>query len=67
MFTSLIRDRTQVKIYYLKEQGSITGTITHFFQDFGVIKIDTQNLVIPLSLICKIEILENEETCYPKR
>lgn len=59
MFEKLIRDETKVNIYYGNEQTFISGVITEYFEEYDLIRIYTQGIILPIKCITKIEILED--------
>ena len=62
MFDELIASRKLVKIYYNNDQHCLFGTITNYYAEHEIIKIDTQNIMLPIRCIDKVEIYEHDET-----
>lgn len=58
IFLDLISSKSNVKIYYGKEAGQITGVITGFDGDKGLLKINSNGIIFPLSSVAKIEVVE---------
>ena len=55
MIHSLLRTGQKVKIYFGNESDYIVSTIIAYYEEYGLIKIAINELILPLEIIAKIE------------
>lgn len=61
MFEQLIASKRKVSIYMVNETFCVTGVISDYYEKFGVIRVIEQDLILPVDMISRIILLEENK------